>query len=172
MLFGDPCRFAVEAMVEPGPDYSSVLGSNVMGRMCLRVEGSVLGNLAEPCCVMATLSRHLVTICASSAGLWHPSLAGLTPEGQFDALDRALFSDDVSSPLESMSLCIFLTNVSEAFDPVKGFAIRMPASDRIRLLVRLSESDEITHWDVLQHDFCAAAGSFATWVQTLERELL
>jgi len=76
MVFGDPATFAIEAITEPGPEFSATFGQNILGRFRFHFGELVVGNFNEPGCVLRFVSLHLVVLCASAASLWHGSLAG------------------------------------------------------------------------------------------------
>ena len=171
MIFGNPLSFAVEAVVEPGPAFPPTFGRNVAGRMRLFVGGVSVGDIREPSCVPRALSDHLAGLCASVGKLWHPVLAGATPEEQFRLLDDALFLGDGNSALEECHDMVFLTDVDEAFDPIKGFALS-PSPGEIILLLRLDEGFPLVHRTVPYVEFCDVAASFAHWVAEQEGVLL
>lgn len=171
MIFGNPLSFAVEALVEPGPEYPPAFGSNVAGRMRLLVGGVSVGDISEPSCVLRALSEHLTELCATSCKLWHSSLSGVPPEKQFQMLDQALFPSGGNPELEQCQQTIFLTNVSEAFDPVKGFVLS-PSPDEILVLLRLDEGGPFVHRNIPYAEFCSVAAAFAHWVGEQERTLL
>src|SRR5438045_6875569 len=118
MLIGNPESFALEAIIEPGPELPSFFGSNVTGRFRLFIGGLEIGKFAEPCCVLRTLSQHLVVMCASASALWHESLAGKTPEVWFKLINDALYITGVPKPPDAYYRLDFLTNVSEALNNV------------------------------------------------------
>ena len=171
MLFGNPSNFAVEAVVEPGPEYPPSFGRNFAGRMRLVVGGVSVGDISEPSCIPRQLSEHLTEMCAASRTLWHSSLSGATPEKQFQMLDEALFLGGGKPELEECHMTIFLTNVSEAFDPVKGFVLS-PSPDEIVLLLRLEEGGPLIHRKIAYAEFSGVTAAFAHWVTEQERTLL
>src|SRR6478609_2181460 len=159
MILGNPLSFAVEVDVESGPKFMPVVGGNVAGRMRLHVGGLSIGDIDEPSCVLRALSEHLVQVCLYSETLWHPLLAGLGPKGQFELLDKALFLGGGNPQLEQCHRMIFLTNVSEAFDPVKGFVIS-PAPNEVLALLRLNEDSPVIHRTIPSIEFCSVAADF------------
>jgi hypothetical protein len=171
MIFGNSSSFAVEVVVEPGPEYPPSFGRNVAGRMRLIVGGVSVGDISEPSCTPRHLSEHLTELCATSRKLWHSSLSGATPEKQFQMLDEALFLGGGKPELEDCHETIFLTNVSEAFDPVKGFVLS-PSPDEIVLLLRLEEGGPLIHRKIPFAEFSDVTAAFAHWVTEQERTLL
>ena len=171
MIFGNPLSFAVEAIVEPGPEFPPTFGRNVAGRMRLFVGGASVGDILEPCCVPRALSDHLLELCGFVDKLWHPLLAGATPEEQFRLLDSALFLGGGNPDLEECYEMSFITNVDEAFDPIKGFALS-PSPDEIILLVRLDEGSPLIHCAIPFVEFSGVATSFAHWLAEQEGALL
>jgi hypothetical protein len=136
------------------------------------VSGQVVGNLEEPLCVLSPVSRHLTTICSSALSLWHPALAGLSPKERFSLLDASLYLGS-SAPLpEELSRCVFLTNVSEAFNGVKGFVVAQPEAGSIQLLLQPGQNSPLQCSEVSLSTFCAAASAFALWVSEQEHAVL
>ena len=168
MIFGNSSSFAIEAVVEPGPEYPPSFGRNVAGRMRLFVGGVGVGDFSEPCCIPRHLSEHLTELCETSRKLWHSSLSGAAPEKQFQMLDEALFLGGGKPELEDCHETVFLTNVSEAFDPVKGFVLS-PSPDEIVLLLRLDEDGPFIHRNIPFAEFSGVAAAFAHWVKEQER---
>jgi hypothetical protein len=171
MLFGAPETFAVEAMVEPGPEYPPTVGRNVAGRVRLFMQGHPVGNFATPSVVLRSVSEHLVTLCSVSSSLWHSSLTGLAPQEQFARLDAALYAGSYESPPKAFSLCTFLTNVSEAFDPIKSFLVCPPTGNAVAL-VQLEPGTPVCSFEFPVREFCSAASRFASWLQSQEHALL
>ena len=171
MIFGNPSDFAVEAMVEPGPEYPPSFGSNVAGRMRLIVGGVSVGDIGEPSCIPRHLSEHLTEVCSTSRTLWHSSLSGATPEKQFQMLDEALFLGGGKPDLEEYHETVFLTNVSEAFDSIKGFVLS-PSPDEIVLLLRLEVGGPLIHRKIAFAEFSGVTEAFAKWVAEQEQTLL
>jgi hypothetical protein len=171
MIFGNPSGFAVEAVVEPGPEYPPSFDSNVGGRMRLIVGGISVGDISEPSSIPRHLSEHLTEVCSSSRKLWHSSLSGATPEKQFQMLDEALFLGGGKPELEECHETVFLTNVSEAFDPIKGFVLS-PSPDEIVLLLRLEEGGPLIHRKITFAEFSGVTVAFSQWVAEQERTQL
>jgi len=171
MIFGNPLTFAAEVVVEPGPEFPATFGSNVAGRMRLIIGGTNVGNIDEPRCVPRALSEHLVELSASAPALWHPLLEDVAPHEQLKLLDDALFLGGGRPELENCHSLIFLTNVSEAFDPIKGFALCHSPSE-IYLLLKLEVSGPVLHFVVPYEEFAGVAAALAQWVSEQERMLL
>ena len=171
MIFGNPLNFAVEAVVEPGPKFPPSFGRNVAGRMRLLVGGVSVGDINEPSCAPRALSEHLAEMCASSRKLWHSSLSGVPPEQQFQMLDQALFLGGGNRELKKCHETVFLPNVSEAFDPVKGFVLS-PSSGEMVLLLRLDDEGPLIHRNIPYAEFSSVTTAFAHWVTEQERTLL
>lgn len=168
MIFGNPLSFAVEAVVEPGPEFPPSFGRNVAGRMRLLVGGTSVGDIGEPNCVLRVLSEHLVELREAHGTLWHPSLAGIAPEEQFQVLDEALFLGGGKPELDECHSMVFLTNVSEAFDPIKGFALS-PSPGEVVVLLKLEEGGSLIHSVISYVEFCDVATAFEQWVSEQER---
>jgi len=171
MIFGSLEHFAVESIIEPGPEFRPVFGSNVVGRMRLFLNGMAVGNFAEPNCVLRPVSQHLVALCAASTTLWHSSLANLTPAQQFEILDAAIFVGTEENPPWNFSLCSFLTNVSEAFDPLKAFLLCRDPGE-MQVLLQRRPDGTVEHFAIARSAFCSVASEFATWVSAQEKDLI
>jgi len=171
MLFGNLETYAVEAVIEPDPELPSFFGSNVTGRFRLFFGGLEVGKFAEPCCILGTLSQHLVDKCAGANALWHESLAGQTPDAWFRLLDDALYTLGTPEPPDAYNHLDFLTNVSEALNNVKGFLVA-PPGEALHALLQLPESEAVHHKVIPLREFCAVSSQFAAWIRTQEHELL
>lgn len=167
MIFGNPLNFAVEAFAERGPNFPPSFGGNIHGSMRLLIGGVSVGSIDEPSCVLRNLSEHLTELCAAAPALWHPSLSGRSPEQQFQMLDQALFLGGGDPELERCHETVFLTNVSEAFDPIKGFALSS-SFDEILVLLRLENNGPLIHRSIPFADFQSATSAFANWVAEQE----
>jgi hypothetical protein len=171
MIFGNPSSFAVEAVVEPGSEFPPAFGANVAGRMRVLVGGQSVGDINEPSCWLRPLSDHLCGLCVPDRLLWHPVLEGVLPNEQFEMLDEALFKGGGNPDLETCRDTTFLTNISEAFDPIKGFALS-PSPERIVLLLKLEEGGPLVQCDISSAEFCGVADAFASWIGEQECTLL
>jgi hypothetical protein len=171
VIFGESATFAIEAIAEPGPEFLPLVGSNVAGRIQLLIRGSAVGKFHEPCCVLGPIAHHLSAI-GQSQSLWHPSLAKYSHVEQFSLLD-AIFYSGSSTPkqqLQALADCIFLTNVSEAFDPVKAFVLR-PPGDEFVFLVRRTPDDAVLQFRAPVATFNSAAFQFEHWLRSQEQHL-
>lgn len=171
MVIGNPESYAVEALVEPGPEFPPVAGNNVAGRMRLLVRGAIVGDIKEPSCIPRVLSEHLLEVCGRVGSLWHPLLADRSPEQQFEILDKALFLGGGAPQLEKCHAMVFLTNVSEAFDSVKGFVLSRSGVE-FEVLLRLEDGGPVLHRIVPRAEFSGVAVAFDDWVNEQERRLL
>ena len=171
MLFGNTETFALEAIIEPGPELAPFFGSNITGRFRLFFGGLEVGKFTEPCCVVRPLSEHLSSMCTSADRLWHKSLSGHTPEGWFHLLDDALYLVGVPKPPDTYHHLDFLTNVSEALNNVKGFLVA-PPGEQLHALIQLPESPAIFHHVISRSEFCSVSSKFAAWVKEQESVLL
>jgi hypothetical protein len=171
MLFGDPSTFAIEAIIEPGSALAPVFGRNVAGRFRLFFGGLEVGRFAEPGCVIRPLSEHLEDKCTNAAGLWHSSLTGKSPQAWFKLLNDALYISGIPAPPDAFHRMDFLTNVSEAFNNVKGFLFA-PVGEELHALLQLPEAATVHHKVIRLSEFRAANSGFAAWVNAMEQELL
>jgi len=166
VIFGNSETFAIEAILEPGPEFASVVGNNVAGRIRLIFSGKHFGNFDEPCCVFGGISDHLSSLTADNARLWHPSLAHLQPEQQFQLLNELFYigSHSDSNVRQALEDCCFLTNVSEAFDGVKGFAL-CEYKERFTFILESQDTSNISSFSLSSSEFVGTCASFASWVQ-------
>lgn len=171
MFFGNSETFALEAIIEPGPEFPPFFGNNIAGRFRLFFGGLEVGDFAEPCCWLKPLSETLVVKCASASALWHESLAGKSPDDWFKLLDDALYIIGLPETPEAYCRMDFLTNDSEALNNVKGFLVAPPGK-QLHALLQLPESEAIHHHVIPLHEFCAVSAQFAAWVSEREHELL
>jgi hypothetical protein len=121
MLFGNPENFAVEIYHEPAaPERKG------FGRMCINVDGTTLGNIAE---AHVSLFHAVERILELSEGLhdqWHERFAGYTPEEVFSWLDAVLYTGELADPNDQAIKFDFLTNAGEQFDGFKSFIYCTP----------------------------------------------
>lgn len=172
MIFGDPNHFAVEAVVELGPEFAPLLGNNVVGRIRVFAGGLAYGDFNEPSCVLRPVSEHLVELCERLGTLWHPSLSSASPDRQFNLLDVWLFLGGSDEPEpEGLAGCIFLTNVSEAFDNIKAFLVCPPTGSAYALL-QVQPSSAVCRVAITSAEFCSVATAFASWLESQEHGLL
>jgi hypothetical protein len=171
MLFGKHGTFAIEAIIEPGPEFSPFLGNNITGRFRLFFGGLEVGKFDEPCCVIRQLSDHLVDKCESASTLWHESLADRSPDVWFKLLNDSLYLIGAPEPADEYYRMDFLTNVSEALNNVKGFLVA-PPGEPLHTLIQLSNSETVHHHIIPIGEFCSVSAKFAAWVKEREDELL
>ncbi len=117
-MFGDPGRFAIEAMSEPDLQAPSA----VWGRMCLHVGPVVLGDITNEHCGLYGAYSGLAELINNTTRLWDDSFAGLTHERIHDLVHAAIYKDDERS-LDAIQADAgrygrfdFLTNWGEQFD--------------------------------------------------------
>jgi hypothetical protein len=171
MIFGSRASYALEAIIEAGPEYPPYFGSNVTGRVRLFIGGYEIGNFSEPCCVIRSLSEHLAELGSRTDELWHESLDGHIPESQFKILDEALFLDETAQASSEYDSMIFLTNVLETFDDVKGFLVGPPGQP-LQALLQSGDSANVQCLSISRAEFCSVATQFSLWLKEQENELL
>lgn len=187
MIFGDPQHFAVEAIVEPGPDFPPVWGRNIAGRLCVWIGGHRIGRIDEPSCWLRALCDHLLEMRDRLQTLWEPSFDGLSADEIFDHLDYLNFAAHRGQPLEEnwtrdkwaevkeeargYGRFVFLLHSSEAFDGWKAFLIR-PTSETLRVLVAEDPQECVESSVFPVAAYQDAVGAFASWLAAQERLLL
>jgi hypothetical protein len=127
MIFGQTSDFAIEAYHEPsGAQYGGY------GRMCIYIQGTVIGDLRENHCSLFYVVNRLRELLNGVETLWDERFATWSDTEIFNALDRALYKDHGQS-LEYMqadwrrlSQYVFLTNAGEGFDDCNSFIICRP----------------------------------------------
>jgi hypothetical protein len=171
MLFGDPAVFAIEAIIEPGPEFSTFFGNNITGRLRLFFGGLEVGDFTEPSCVLRPLSQHLVVQSAIAHALWHESLVGESPATWFKILNDSLYLNGLPKPNDAYRSMDFLTNVSEALDNVKGFLV-VPPNGPMQALIQLPDSEVVHQHAIPLSKFCAVSSQFAAWIAEQENQIL
>lgn len=169
MIFGSPTSIALEAALEIEGEYSPVLGRNLVGRVRLFLQDRKIGDFDDPCCVLGTVSSHLTEICSRAAVMWHPALAEVGPKAQFEILDSAVYGN--TDHFEAEPNFTFLTNVSEAFDPIKAFILHPPGED-FHILIRMEPRMEIESFKIAVREMASVASEFAAWIGEQESKLL
>lgn len=133
MIFGDPTDFAIEAYHEPsGPHWGG------FGRMCLHVQGMVLGDIRENHCSLFHATDRIREVAADVESLWDESFTGLSDMEVFALINREIYTDEGSENGPRFWGCNFLTGTGEVFDGSKTFIIfRRP--DRVHILYCLRD---------------------------------
>lgn len=187
MIFGNPQVFAVEAIVEPGPEFGPVQSGNVVGRLCVWIGGTRVGRIHEPACWLGPPRDHLLEMRDSLQTLWEPSFDGLSADEMFDRLDCVCFAAHRGQPLgdgwlrakwaeghgeaRGYSRFAFLLHASEAFDGWKAFLIH-PTSDTLLILVAEDPQQSVDAHVIPVGAYRDAVGAFASWLAEQERLLL
>jgi len=183
VIFGNPESFAIEAIVEPGPDFGPVQGRNVVGRLRAWIGSAEVGRIQVPACWLGPPCDHLVELCERLQTLWDPSLDGLTPDEQFDRLDHLCFgahrgralsdcwSDEEVAEVRRYMRFLFLLHSSEAFDGWKAFLVR-PTSDTLQALVAKDPQHSVQATVFTVAAYTDAVRAFASWLAEQERLLL
>jgi hypothetical protein len=168
MLFGDPRSFAVEVVPGPEAGLPRFVGRSLAGRMKVHLGSQAIGDFHEPCCVLGPAANHLIEIGQRSIDWWHESLCGLQEEEIFHKLNRACYlgQDDPYPPV--FGEMNFLTNVSECFDRVKGFALR-PDPGVLLLLVQVDSVPPILFHRVSMADWVSVSSAFLSWLVAEEQ---
>lgn len=163
--FGEPPAFQIECIHEPAPNTKGY----VFGRMCLRFDSDVLGDLDEPACMLDVTAKHLQDILNSIDTLDAPELFAMTDKDLWAKLDNALYRDDsrtddeVAADSREYSRFNFLTNGGESFDRSKSFIIA--GASQVRILFRNYDKDGSLVGKTLdRHLFANAVQSFLEWL--------
>jgi|SRR6478736_7139111 len=180
MLFGSPHAFAIEALLEPDPQFGAVQSNNLVGRFCLWMNGTAVGRIDEPSCWLGPFREHLRRHAASLEEHWQLSFDALTPEQIFDHLDRGLYAahrdecldlDDIEDAGD-LGRFSFLTNVSEVFDGWTAFLVSPAGSDDILALVRAHGAPTVSIRTFSRTAFRDAVCAFSDWVDAEQRRLV
>jgi hypothetical protein len=181
VLFGDPNEFAIEAVLEPGPEYPAVQGTSLFGRMCVWMRGRSVGRFDEPCCGLGAPARSFVEVDTALGTLWDDRFEALAPDEIFDWLDAHCFAayrhttlpfdewpDDPPPSLWRFSILI---NWSEAFDGWKVFLLQ-PSKERLMALVLTRDAEHVEVYEFSTGAFRSAVRAFARWLDDQEDALL
>jgi hypothetical protein len=162
MIFGQPSDFAIEAYHEPsGPDWGG------FGRMCIHIQGTVLGDIRENHCSLFDATRRFSELRSSIETLWDTSFAGLADAEIFSLLDRALYQDhgqsseQMSSDWKRLSQYVFLTNTGEQFDDSSTFIVCRPEGI-VTVIYRLRD-DTLGSVACRLESFRAVAEAYVQW---------
>lgn len=170
MLFGSRNTMALEAIVEPSGDFAPTLGANVVGRLRLFICGKEFGDFDEPSCVLRSVAEHLIEFGDTKKLLWHQAFVGKNAAQRFQLLDDALFRAAKLALPAKISDTVFLTNVSEAFDPLKSFLLSPPGGN-IQVLLRGTASATVQDFEISPEDFFLVANKFMNWLKEQESKL-
>lgn len=162
--FGEPSAFQIECIHEPIPNSRG----NIFGRMCLRFDNDVLGDLDEPTCMLNVTAAHLQDILNRLGALEVPELFALTDSALWERLDTALYRDDnrteiaVAADAQWYSRFDLLTNGGESFDKSKSFIV--VSESQVRIL--FDDADRpLVRKTVDRRVFVETLQSFLAWVE-------
>jgi hypothetical protein len=124
MIFGHPETFAVEIYHEPRSSESKGLG-----RMCLRLQGLVLGKPDEEDCSLFHAVERITEVSASLGTQWDERFAGHSAEEVFAWIDAVLYTGEIDGPENELWKFDFLTNTGEQFDNFKSFVYCAPSGE-------------------------------------------
>lgn len=163
--FGEPSVFQIECIHEPMPNPSG----HVFGRMCLRFESDVLGDLDEPACMLNVTAGHLEDVLDGIDALEAPELFALTDSRLWERLDTALYRNDNRTIVEVTAddrryfKFDFLTNGGESFDGSKSFIVA--SESNVRILFKNDDADRsLVGATVNRYVFVEALQSFLNWL--------
>ena len=120
MLFGDQSDFAVEIFHEP-----SSAEWKGFGRMCIHVQGTVIGRINEEHCSLFHAVARISEAAQVLPSLWDEKFSQHSDEEIFSWLDAVLYSGEVQGE-QGLNRFDFLTNTGEQFDDSKTFILRSP----------------------------------------------
>jgi hypothetical protein len=164
--FGESSVFQIKCIHDPMPNASG----HVFGRMCLRFDGNVLGDLNEPACMLNVTAGHLEDVLCEIDALDEPELFALTDSELWERLDKALYRGDTRTNAEiaadsrKYSKFNFLTNGGESFDRSKSFIV---ASDsNVRILFMSDDANcSLVGKTINLYVFVEALQSFLKWIE-------
>jgi hypothetical protein len=187
VIFGNREEFAVEAIVEPGPEFGPVQGRNIVGRLRVWIGGNEVGRIQEPACWLGPPCDDLVEMRDRLQTLWEDSFDGLSADETFDRLDYLCFGARRGQSLREAwteeqwtavieegrgyHRFVFLLNSSEAFDGWKAFLLR-PTSHSLQALVSREPFHVVVATIFPVAIFTDAVTAFASWLSVQERLLL
>ena len=134
MIFGNSKDFAIEAYHEPsGPKWGGC------GRLCLHIQGVMVGNIRENHCSLFAVTDILRNVAGKIDGMWRDCFLGLSDAEVFCLINNENYTDEPPSKLGSgFSSFDFLTNSAEMFDHTKTFIFCDP-DGQVHVLYRLSD---------------------------------
>lgn len=154
MIFGNPSDFAVEIYHEP-----SSAEWNGFGRMCIHVQGTVLGKIDKEHCSLFHAVERIGEVAKDPTSLWDARFTQHTNEEIFSWLDAVLYSGEISVE-EGLHRFNFLTNTGEQFDDSKAFIVRHPEGV-IRILFLTNE--RFGSASCLETTFLSVANDLGHW---------
>lgn len=155
MLVGNPLEFAIEIFHEPeSPRWTG------FGRMCVHVQGNVLGRINEPHCSLFHAIERINEVADQLSVLWDGRFVDLTDDGIFSLLDSTLYQGTVPND-GSLNRFDFLTNTGEQFDSCKSFIYCTPVGD-VHLLYQLQDQTPRSGVCTSQ-SFTAATSKLREW---------
>ena len=155
MLAGDPLQFAVEIFHEPeSPRWKG------FGRMCIHIEGVVLGRLHERHCSLFHAVERIIAVADQLPVLWDGRFVDRSDDSIFSLLDASLYRG--TEPNDgNLQRFDFLTNTGEQFDDCKTFIYCTPARS-VHLLYQ--QHDQPARSGVCtSKSFTAAASQLREW---------
>lgn len=187
MFFGDLQLFAVEAILEPGPEYGPVSGNNIAGRIRIWMSGQAIGDFDNPHCWLGPPYEHLAEKANSLDELWDASFNGLGPETIFDRLNLLLFGanrhdsiggerddetwDSFALEARGFDRYIFLLHSSEAFDDWKAFLVHPPGGELVALVLS-GRSPDVTAYRFPVEVFRQVVRDLGKWIEMEKGRLL
>jgi hypothetical protein len=178
MIFGTKDVFAVEAILEPGPEFPVVQGNNLAGRIRVWLCGVSVGRFDEPSCWLAPPCQHLVGFTRRLDQLWDASFDALTSQQIFQRLDSVLFgvqaadsTHEGAAEIVDAWRFVFLLHSSEAFDGWKTFLVR-PSATTLNALVKVHQTSDFAVFQFPVKAYVDAVDAFAQWFGEQCRQLL
>ena len=171
MLFGHKNEFAIEAVHEClGEDDTHVFGS-----MCLWVGGEMLGDLAEPSCMLGVTAGFFDSILGRISDLSSQEFSGLSDFDVYSKLDAAIYADDarttaqVAADSKKYFKFDFLTNGGESFDNSKSFIV--VDGGFVRVLFYSFSVDRFFSHSVSIFEFKTCINQFLAWYDSTRSKL-
>lgn len=158
MIFGDTGDFAIEAYHEPsGPQYGG------FGRMCLHVQGLVLGDIRDNHCSLFHATDRIREVAADVESLWNERFTGLSDLEVFDLINREIYTDEGAEDGRRFWGCDFLTGTGAMFDDSKTFVI-FRGPDRLHILYCLGD-DALGSVSCGMQTFRRVADAYVSWFE-------
>jgi hypothetical protein len=162
---GDSSVFAID--VEDDSTPQSPRGT-LWGHARVWVNGFPLGDYQSTHCGLSDFHLNLRDLSESLPRLLCPDVASARPDMAFEFLHSKIYGEDARSDAEvaldaaAWSRFIFLTNSSEAFNGLNGFAHYLPDSS-VRVLVRTTDPDIIRAVTLPIERFRSVVREFEEW---------
>lgn len=172
MIFGNKNDFAIEAMVEP----ELKAPSSLWGRMCVWVQGVVIGDIDDPHCGLYPAYASFGEMLDNLSSLWVAEFSSMTDREIWNFLDGLLYSyhgdieiednrslEEMQEGWQIYGKFNFLTNWGEMFDRNgKSFLLKQPGENLKILNLDFPLKNSIS-LQCTEFSFRKAANEFRAW---------